>query len=66
MCAYDSEVVELPVDEILAETPKACLYRFGNRTVWLPKILLTSASNNLIIEIPLWLAVDKDLESYII
>ena len=53
-------------DEIVRSTEKATLYKCGDRNIWLPHSLCTelmSSSDGAIeVEMPEWLAVEKELE----
>lgn len=63
---YMDEIIELQPDEKIKETSLAILYDFGGLEVWLPKSQITELDNGWCVECPLWLAVDKGLEGYII
>ena len=57
-------------DEIMAETEKAILCRFGEEEVWLPLSQVidcsgTKGSVDVSIVLPFWLAKKNELEDYI-
>ena len=60
----DQERIVLTYDFIEHETKSAYLIVFGETEVWLPKSLSILDTKNVTIEVPLWLAEDKEIEMY--
>jgi len=66
----ETNTVEITV-EILIQTPDAVFVSDGNREEWIPKSLITNpewndweeieAGNTIAIQIPEWVAVEKEL-----
>lgn len=58
----ETELVDIPFDEIIHQTPKAVLFDVGDEDVWLPKSEIREideAEKNVVI--PVWLATEKGL-----
>ncbi|MCK4821700.1 hypothetical protein KA005_38395 [bacterium] len=52
-------------DKIKATTSLAVLFVFGDDVVWIPKSQITDLDQeNKTLEIPLWLAEEKEIENY--
>jgi len=51
----------LPFDDILKETDSAWLLDFGYIEVWLPKSQCEMDEDENTIEVPEWLAIEKEL-----
>jgi hypothetical protein len=59
------EIITLVWDKIETMTPKAILFTFGDDDVWLPRSQITDLDEKTrTLEIPLWLAEEKEIESY--
>lgn len=59
-----TEMLELAFDEIVIETEEAMLIEFEPEVqVWLPKSQCSDPYND-IVEVPEWLAIDKNIEEY--
>lgn len=58
----EDSVVEIPYDEHVHETDKACLFAIGDEEVWIPKSQIQDwfPSDN-VFSIPEWLAIEKGL-----
>jgi len=62
---YDNqERIILVYDFIEHETESAYLVVFEEAEVWIPKSLSILDTKNETIEVPLWLAEDKEIEIY--
>ncbi len=61
----NNETLELEYVEIIKETPMAILFEFAeDEEVWLPKSRITVIEEDYIVEVPEWLAMDKEIEDY--
>lgn len=61
----DQETIILTWDKIKATTPLAVLFVFGDDVVWIPKSQMTDLDQeDKTLEIPLWLAEEKEIEDY--
>ena len=60
----DRETIILAYDDFITPTSKAFLVTFGDEKVWLPQSLTEIDESNNTLEIPLWLAEEKEIESY--
>lgn len=58
------EMITLTYDNFIAPTARAFLVTFGDEKVWLPQSLTEIDESNNTLEIPLWLAVEKNIEDY--
>ena len=59
------EIIILVWDKIEAMTPLAILFTFGDDDVWLPRSQITDIDEKTkTLEIPLWLAEEKEIEDY--
>ncbi len=57
-----NEMIEYTFDEVEAETDLAWLIVMGDWKDWLPKSKCDIDLTNMIIEVPEWLATEKELE----
>jgi hypothetical protein len=59
----DNEIVEIYFLDIVAETEKAYLLHLGEnrQDVWVPKSRIEMYEDQDLVEMPFWLAKDKDL-----
>lgn len=61
----DQEKIILTYDFVEHETKDAYLLSFGDEpNVWVPKSLSVLNAKNETIEVPLWLAIEKEIEMY--
>lgn len=61
----DQEMITLVWDKLTYSTDKAHLFTFGEEEVWLPKSQITDIDEKTkTLEIPLWLAEEKEIEDY--
>lgn len=60
----DQENIILTYDSIEHETEDAYLISFDDTVVWIPKSQSTIAYIDMKIKIPLWLAIEKEIEIY--
>lgn len=60
----DREMITLTYDDFVTPTSKAFLVTFGDEKVWLPQSLTEIDESNNTLEIPLWLAEEKEIEDY--
>lgn len=60
----DQEIITLVYDDLKLMTPQAYLVIFGDEKAWLPKTLTKIDESSNTLEIPLWLAIKKELEGY--
>ena len=60
----DREMITLTYDDFVAPTSKAFLVTFGDEKVWLPQSLTEIDESNNTLEIPKWLAIEKEIEDY--
>lgn len=60
----DQEMITLLWDRIEHETDDAILFAFGDEEVWLPKSQIDVDEEEGMLDIPLWLAEEKEIESY--
>lgn len=60
----DQENIILIFDSIEYEKSFAYLVSFGDKTVWLPKSLIVISHIDMKIKLPLWLALEKEIEIY--
>ena len=59
------EIITLVWDKIEAMTPLTILFTFGDDDVWIPKSQITDLDEKTkTLEIPLWLAEEKEIEDY--
>jgi hypothetical protein len=54
----------LKYDDFTTPTSKAFLVVFDNISVWLPQSLTEIDESSKTLEIPLWLAIEKEIEDY--
>lgn len=59
-----SKKITVAYDELKSVTQMAYLATFAGRNVWLPKSQITFDEETKTLEIPYWLAVDKEIEMY--
>ena len=57
----NEEVVEINFDEVIKETALAYLIRIDEDEIWLPKSQCDMDQAGHVVDIPEWLALDKDL-----
>lgn len=62
--ARPTEKITLVFDKIQAMTPKAILFVFGDDEEWLPRSQIDIDEKTKTLEIPLWLAEEKEIEDY--
>jgi len=61
----DQETITVVYDWIDHTTDKAILFFFGDDEIWLPKSQITDLDEVAnTVEIPLWLAEEKEIEDY--
>ena len=61
----NQETIILTWDKIQATTPLAVLFVFGDDDVWIPKSQIKDLDQeDKTLEIPLWLAEEKEIEDY--
>lgn len=60
----DQEMITLTYDNFITPTAKAFLVTFGDEKVWLPQSLTEICESDNTLEIPLWLAEEKEIEDY--
>ena len=59
-----SKTITLVYDDFVTPTAKAFLVTFGDEEVWLPQSLTEIDESSNTLEIPEWLAIEKELEGY--
>lgn len=59
-----NKTIILVYDEIKHTSEKAFFISFGDENIWLPKSQIEIDKEAKTLEIPLWLAVEKELEDY--
>jgi len=66
MVRYDNEIITIQADRKVRDNAvdAAILFDFDGEEVWLPRSQIEVV--DLEIDIPLWLAIEKRLESYLI
>ena len=62
----DKEMYEINYDKKEHETDKAWLFIFEDKKVWLPKSQCELDELNKIINVPVWLVEEKEIEDYIV
>ncbi len=56
--------ITLKYDRFITPTPASFLVTFGDEKVWLPQSLTEIDESNNTLEIPQWLAEEKEIEDY--
>jgi hypothetical protein len=59
-----NKIITLVYDQIMHVSEKAFFISFGDESVWLPKSQIEIDEKTKTLEIPWWLAVEKEIEDY--
>jgi hypothetical protein len=60
----EGDTITLLYDELVYETARALLFRFGDREVWIPKSVVGSFLGDGEMDLPLWFCEQEGLEVY--
>ncbi len=62
MSNENDEMIEYTIDELKAFSDTDDYDAIDNKDYWLPKSICDLDRTNMIIEVPKWLAIEKELE----